>query len=111
VGAAPCPAPSRGTHRLLDAGDPRRPGEGRQRAGRYPFELYERGGLFRKKPVTGNWARDFTLSPGNHPVKVLVVRAGEEGHLTEVDAAVEAGALRTLAISLPVVGAPVVELR
>jgi hypothetical protein len=78
---------------------------------RYPFEFYERSGLFRRKPVPGSWARDFTLSPGNHPLKVLVVRAGEEGHMTQVDASVQPGALHTLAISLPPTGKPIVELR
>ncbi len=84
--------------------------DGREVA-RHTFDFYERSGLFHKKPVPGSWTSDLTLAPGRHPVRVLVVRPGEAGQVAELEAPVEAGALRVLAITLPSSGEPVVVLR
>jgi tRNA A-37 threonylcarbamoyl transferase component Bud32 len=78
---------------------------------RHAFEFYERTGFFRKRPVPGAWATDLMLAPGSHPVRLLIARPGEAGQVATLEAPVEAGILRTLAISLPSAGAPLVELR
>jgi hypothetical protein len=48
---------------------------------------------------------------GSHAVKLLLVRPGEAGHVSLLDATVDAGALRTLAVTFPARGEPTVELR
>ena len=78
---------------------------------RYPFDFYERSAFFRKRPVPGSWSADFAVAAGTHALKVLLVRHGEAGHVTQLEAPVDAGVLRTLALSLPARGEPVVELR
>jgi hypothetical protein len=77
---------------------------------RHPFDFYERA-LFRKRPVPGTWSADFAVPSGTHALKLLLVRPGEPGHVSLLDAAVDAGALRTLAVSFPARGEPTVELR
>jgi tRNA A-37 threonylcarbamoyl transferase component Bud32 len=78
---------------------------------RYPFEFYQRTAFFRKRPMPGSWSADFAVAAGAHALKVLLVRPGEAAHVSQLDAEVEAGALRTLAVFLPARGEPMVELR
>jgi len=83
--------------------------DGRQEE-RHPFAFYERTGLFRKRPVVpGRWAKDLTLWQGSHTLRVLVVRPGQPGAVKQLEAAIQPGAMHTLAISLPASGDPAVE--
>jgi len=76
------------------------------------FEFYERAGFFRKRPaVPGTWPYDVSLWPGNHHVRVLLARPDQPGAVRDVEAAIQAGGLHTLAISLPATGTPAFELR
>jgi len=77
---------------------------------RQSFAFYERTGLFRKRPVPGRWTTELTLWAGSHSARVLIARAGEAGQTTTFDLPMEAGALRTVVVSVPAKGAPVVAL-
>jgi predicted Ser/Thr protein kinase len=78
---------------------------------RHHFEFYERTGWFRKLPVPGTWATDLKLSPGRHDLRLLVARKGEAAEVTRQPGTFVAGELRTLIVTLPGAGAPVVALR
>jgi len=71
---------------------------------REPFFFYDRKGWFRKVPRPGSLTESLDVSPGNLPIRVLVVREGEGAQNLELAATFPRGGERLLRIHLPAEG-------